>query len=269
MNTDKNMTDEEAKRFIRKRTIVSFSVFFIGIVLAVLAWNWLRSGKDDNGISSHLRTVLNADEKVNNAIFSEKHLEKEYPVSKADKDVRVNGDVGMGDNFDPSKWNLTIIRHPDCKLPDSVMHLGINDVRAFPKKSMTFQFKCIEGWSQISWWGGTKLSDFLKKYRLGTHSGRAPDSLHPEDMYKYIGFMTPDSAYYVGIDMKSAIHPQTLLCYEMNGDTLPMEQGFPLRLIIPIKYGVKNIKRIAYMYFSDTRPPDYWYERGYEYDAAL
>jgi DMSO/TMAO reductase YedYZ molybdopterin-dependent catalytic subunit len=77
--------------------------------------------------------------------------------------------------------------------------------------------------------------------------------------------ITPDKKYYVGIDMASAIHPQTLLCYEMNGMSLPMNQGNPLRLIIPVKYGIKSIKRIGTIYFSDQRPPDYWAERGYDY----
>lgn len=53
----------------------------------------------------------------------------------------------------------------------------------------------------------------MKKYHLGTHSGKAPDPKHPEDLYKYVGLITPDSGYYVGIDMKSIMHPQTLLCY--------------------------------------------------------
>ena len=86
---------------------------------------------------------------------------------------------------------------------------------------------------------------------------------------KFVGFNTPDKEYYVGIDMKSIVHPQTLLCYEMNGQPLPMNQGFPLRLIIPVKYGVKNIKRIGTIFFSNERPSDYWYERGYDYYGGL
>ena len=81
--------------------------------------------------------------------------------------------------------------------------------------------------------------------------------------------MTPDSGYYVGIDMKSMMHPQTILAYQLNNLPLPLNQGFPLRLIIPVKYGVKHLKRIGYIYFSDTKPKDYWFERGYDYDSAL
>lgn len=85
---------------------------------------------------------------------------------------------------------------------------------------------------------------------------------------KYISLATPDKGYYVGIDMPSALHPQTLLCYEMNGKPLPVNQGFPLRLIIPVKYGIKHLKRIGTIYFSNDKPADYWAERGYDYYAG-
>ena len=84
----------------------------------------------------------------------------------------------------------------------------------------------------------------------------------------YTGLSTPDQQYYVGIDMPSMVQPQTLLCYEMNGKPLPLNQGYPLRLIIPVKYGIKHLKRIGTIYFSDQKPPDYWAERGYDYYAG-
>jgi DMSO/TMAO reductase YedYZ molybdopterin-dependent catalytic subunit len=69
--------------------------------------------------------------------------------------------------------------------------------------------------------------------------------------------------------MPAAMHPQTLLVYEMNGKPLPMEHGGPLRLIIPHKYGVKNIKRIGRLIYADRPPKDYWAEQGYDYYAGL
>lgn len=86
---------------------------------------------------------------------------------------------------------------------------------------------------------------------------------------KYVGLQTPDEEYYVGIDMASAMHPQTLLCYEMNERPLLPEHGYPLRLIIPVKYGIKNLKRIGSVFFSNERPPDYWAEQGYDYYSGL
>ncbi len=81
----------------------------------------------------------------------------------------------------------------------------------------------------------------------------------------YVGMATPDKEYYVGLDMPSALHPQTILCYEMNGKLLPLNQGYPLRLIIPVKYGIKHIKRLGTITFNNQRPRDYWAERGYDY----
>jgi hypothetical protein len=260
---------ETTSRNIKKRTIISFSVFFVLLAAGFWGWKWLNRQDESDGALKPLRTVLNANEKVNDIFFSKNHLVKEYPKSKAEKDVRVNGDIGMGDNFDATKWKLNVTRHPESNSPDSVLLISLDEIMKLPYKDMTFNFKCIEGWSQITNWGGVKFSDFLTHYHLGTHSGKAPDPNHPEDMYKYVGLMTPDSAYYVGIDMKSIMHPQTILAYNMNDSILPDNQGYPLRLIIPIKYGIKSIKRIGYIYFSDTRPKDYWFEQGYDYDAAL
>ena len=105
---------------------------------------------------------------------------------------------------------------------------------------------------------GKQLISFAKKYNLTSQT-----------QMNYVGLITPDKGYYVGIDMPAIMHPQTLLCYEMNGKPLPMNQGYPLRLIIPVKYGIKNIKRIGTIFFSDEPPPDYWAERGYDYYSGL
>ncbi len=66
-------------------------------------------------------------------------------------------------------------------------------------------------------------------------------------------------------DMPSALHEQTLLCDSMNGEPLAPEHGAPLRLVIPLMYGTKHIKRIGTLRFTDRRPRDYWVERGYDW----
>jgi len=84
-----------------------------------------------------------------------------------------------------------------------------------------------------------------------------------------VGLETPDSGYYVGLDSDSALHPQTLLCYEMQGAPLTPAHGAPLRLVTPVKYGIKNIKRIGAIKFQDNRPADFWAEQGYDWYAGL
>jgi hypothetical protein len=244
-------------QFIVKKTIVSFFFFFLFIGGCIAGWKWLRrqplDGGLQGGIQQPLRNVLNKNEVIFGKIFSEQHLAKTYPVSAAAKRVRFNGDLGLRSEFDPATWKLGVVRSNG-----DTLQLTLDDIKKLPKTEIVFNFKCIEGWSQITYWGGVKFSDFVKAYGLDNESAM-----------KYVGLNTPDEEYYVGIDMPSMLQPQTILCYEMNGQPLPLNQGYPLRLIIPVKYGIKHLKRIGTVFFGNQRPPDYWAERGYDYYSGL
>ncbi|HZG24000.1 MAG TPA: molybdopterin-dependent oxidoreductase [Chitinophagaceae bacterium] len=245
------------EELVRKKTILSFTVFIVAFCLVVAGWSWLRKQPAEQGkrtgIQQPLRTVLNANEKVFNKTFSNAHLAKTYPLSAAVKKVRVNGNVGMGKDFDAASWKLQVL-----KAGGDTIYITLDDIKKLPKTEIVFDFKCIEGWSQVTHWGGVRFRDFVASYNLSA-----------EASMNYIGMNTPDREYYVGIDMLSAMHPQTLLCYEMNGKPLPVNQGYPLRMIIPVKYGIKSLKRIGTLFFSEQRPPDYWFERGYDYYSGL
>src|SRR5262245_21118482 len=94
--------------------------------------------------------------------------------------------------------------------------------------------------------GGIRFRDFMTHFRLGTRSGQAPEpERRPEDLYRYVYLATPNEDYYVGLDMASALHPQTLLCDTMNWRPLTREHGAPLRLYLAVKYGYKSLKRIG------------------------
>ena len=242
-----------SEKKIRSKTIISFSVFIVMMAFAIFSWKWLHKQSDEEGALKPLRKVLNNNESFFSNFFSDNHLAKTFPLSAAVHHVRVNGNDGMSEDFDASKWKLKVARNPG----DTLL-VTLDEIKALPKTEIVFDFKCIEGWSQITHWGGVKFSDFAQKYNL-----------NDQTKLNYVGLKTPDDGYYVGIDMPSIMHPQTLLCYEMNGKPLPMNQGYPLRLIIPVKYGIKHLKRIGAIFFSNERPPDFWYERGYDYYSGL
>jgi DMSO/TMAO reductase YedYZ molybdopterin-dependent catalytic subunit len=238
---------------IKRRTILSFSVFLVAAVAAFFIWKGLRNQQQDEGQPKTLRKALRVNETIFSGLFSEKKLVKTYPVSEAVKNVRVNGDYGLKDeSFDPTTWKMEVVKG----LGDTIS-VTMDEIKKLPKTDVVFDFKCIEGWSQKTWWGGVRFSDFIKAYGLDAQS-----------RLSYAGLVTPDKEYYVGIDMPSMLQPQTILCYEMNGKALPMNQGYPLRLIIPVKYGIKHIKRIGTLSFSNNRPADYWAENGYDYYAG-
>jgi len=148
--------------------------------------------------------------------------------------------------------------------------LTIEDIRKLPHVEMVMEFKCIEGWSEIVSWGGVRLRDLLAEFPpyIGNTSQFHPTKF-AADLPEYIAFETPDGQYYVGIEREVALHPQTLLVYEMNGQPLTPDHGAPLRLVTPLKYGIKQIKQIGRIAYTDQRPRDYWYEQGYDYSAGL
>jgi DMSO/TMAO reductase YedYZ molybdopterin-dependent catalytic subunit len=168
--------------------------------------------------------------------------------------LKPNGDIGMDDDIDANNWEIKVSNNeggPELKL-------SLADIRALPKIEMITRFCCIEGWSTITYWGGARFSDFTKKYFR-------PD----RKLTNFVSLATPGDDYYVGLDMKSALHPQTLLAYEQNGKSLADEHGAPLRLVIPVKYGIKNIKRVGMIEYTNDRPADYWAEEGYDWFAGL
>jgi hypothetical protein len=148
--------------------------------------------------------------------------------------------------------------------------LTMADVKKLPRVEMVTEFKCIEGWSEIVHWGGARLRDFLAAFPPLNGSHNQFDSREQASgIPKYVGFETPDGRYYVAIEREVALHPQTLLTYEMNGQPLTPDHGAPLRLVTPLKYGIKQLKQIGRMTYTDTQPHDYWHEQGYDYYAGL
>lgn len=255
--------DEIPESAVRRRLLQSFGVFAIGAAVPFGVYNWITNSPKLAGVRKPFRRVLDANEVIAKTYFSNSHLVPTFPVEEAARQARVNGFDGLRTPV-PEDWTLQI-ESPN-RPP---MALTMDAIKALPKHEMVYEFKCVEGWSQVQHWGGVRLSDFLEHYKLGTRSGNAPNPDRTDDLYKHVGMETPDKGYYVGIDIESAMHPQTLLAYELNGQPISAPHGAPLRLIIPVKYGVKNLKRIGRIFFADERPRDFWAERGYDYYVGL
>ena len=195
--------------------------------------------------------------KIAKSYFREDRLAPSVPAPPVGKTPRFNGDLGLKEEIDIKDWRLRISSEDasDERL------FTMTELTLLPRIDTTTDFQCIEGWTDRFSYAGIKFSDFLQETGLG----KQPDGTY----YPYVGLETPDHGYYVSIDMPSMLHPKTLLAYEMNGKPLLGQDGAPLRLIIPVKYGIKSIKRIGWIRFARQRPPDYWAERGYDWYAGL
>jgi DMSO/TMAO reductase YedYZ molybdopterin-dependent catalytic subunit len=124
-------------------------------------------------------------------------------------------------------WRLSI---------DGMVHeptsFSIAELRSYPSRSHITELACEEGWSYIAEWIGVPLFQVL--HRVG---------VHPQARYVVYASIEPDT--WDSIDMADALHPQTFLCYGMNGSELPVAHGGPLRMRLPRQIGYKNIKFIT------------------------
>jgi DMSO/TMAO reductase YedYZ molybdopterin-dependent catalytic subunit len=248
-------SDAEVDAEIRRLTRRSFATGAIAALAGGSALSWLVTRPTEDGVLWPLRRLLQFNERVAQALYDPRRLAPEFPLNRA-AELRVNGQVGLLNSVETKDWTVHITGKVE-------RHLPLSAIKALPAYEMTTEFKCVEGWSRVVNWKGVRLADFLAKFGVPS---------------EYIGLSTPPDAisesgqpdrYYVGLDRPSALHPQTLLCYEMNGRPLAAAHGAPLRLVSTVKYGYKCIKRISVIELSEHRPADYWAKRGYDWYAGL
>ncbi len=262
----KPLTDAQARDEIRRMTRRSFTVGALAAFAGAAGWGWLRSRPEEGGLAWPLRTALDLNERIAGSYFDARHLAPTF-AKAAVEPLRVNGHVGLAGGFEPRAWKLKV---RGAGVRQSTLAFTLNEIRQLPRTEMNIEFKCVEGWSRVMQFAGVRLYDFVTRFGVATKSGEKPDvRKRAEDLCKYAGFVTPDRGYYVGLDIASALHEQTLLCYEMNGEPLNNEHGAPLRLVTAVKYGYKSLKRVGTIFFGDERPADYWAERGYDWYAGL
>jgi DMSO/TMAO reductase YedYZ molybdopterin-dependent catalytic subunit len=254
-NTGGGTSDAAVEAEIRRLSRRSFATGAIAALVGGGGVGWLATRAEEDGIPWPLRRMLRFNEDVAQTFFSPQRLAPEFAREQA-AEPRVNGRVGLMSPAAADDWVVHLTGQVD-------RHVPLAAIKELPSYEMTTEFKCVEGWSRIVNWKGVRLADFLQKFGAAS---------------QYVGLSTPidgkDSAgradrYYVGFDRPSALHPQTLLAFEMNGQPLTEAHGAPLRLVSTVKYGYKCIKRVSVIDLSDVRPADYWAKRGYDWYAGL
>ncbi|WNJ16116.1 protein-methionine-sulfoxide reductase catalytic subunit MsrP [Pontibacter sp. G13] len=158
--------------------------------------------------------------------------------------------------FDTSDWQIEIAGHVEKK---GKMHLG-DIIKEMGTEERTYRFRCVERWSMAVPWTGFSLAKFIQY-------------LQPTDKAKYIKFTSFASAkqmpgvanqdwypwpYYEGLRMDEAMNEVALLATGIYGKPLPKQNGAPVRLVVPWKYGYKNIKSIVKMEFVSKQPQTFW-----------
>jgi methionine sulfoxide reductase catalytic subunit len=158
-------------------------------------------------------------------------------------------------SFNPEPWTVTVDGEAEVKGKYTLEDI----LKPHALEERIYRFRCVEAWSMVIPWVGFPLGDLLARFK-------------PTSQAKYVQFTTLydprrmpgerfrvlDWPYVEGLRMDEAMHPLTLMVVGLYGQTLPNQDGAPLRLIVPWKYGFKAIKAITKINFTERQPNTAW-----------
>ena len=199
-------------------------------------------------------------------------LAPEYAASAISPDFRANGSI------DPAAAEYVALRDGGFSdyrlivdgLVDRPLSLSLDDLRTRPSRTQITKHDCVEGWTSIGQWTGVRLETLIDE------AGLKPEA-------RYLVFHCFDALtqtedgprYYESIDLIDARHPQTILAYDMNGQTLGVPHGAPLRLRVERQLGYKHAKYIrrieaveSFAHIQGGRG-GYWEDQGYDWYAGI
>jgi sulfoxide reductase catalytic subunit YedY len=192
---------------------------------------------------------FNTDEKVS-AVNDVTHYNNFYEFGADKSDPARNSQ-----KFKTSPWTVSVEGEVKAPRKFSMDEL----LRVAPLEERIYRHRCVERWSIVVPWIGYSLGAILKQFEptpkakyIAFQSFYSRDEM-PESKYGGIEF-----PYVEGLRMDEAMHPLTLLCVGMYGETLPNQDGAPVRIIIPWKYGYKSIKSIVKIKFQEHEPVTTW-----------
>ena len=246
---------------------------FVWRVLAVTSAAVL-AGCDAVSRSSWAPKLLGAGEHVNKGsqrlLTSKTSLAQEFTEADLSPDFRSNGTASPEDETyqqhvanEFRDWKLKVdglVRTPT--------ELTLAQLRSMQSRTQITRHDCVEGWSAIGKWKGVQLSQVLALAQ-------------PTAAARYVVFHCADpmdengTKYYESIDLEDAHHPQTILAYELNGKTLPVANGAPIRVRIERQLGYKMAKYIMRIELVDSFASigdgkgGYWEDQGYEWYAGI
>ncbi len=164
--------------------------------------------------------------------FPAYHISEEIPLAPAGWTLAVGGLVAR-----PGRFSL-------------------DDLQRMPRTDVRVRHYCVEGWSAVASWHGVRVADLAAAVGADPRAG-------------YVEFRSFDAGYWSSWDRASALHPQSILAYGMNGAPLGPAHGAPLRLYAAVKLGYKMVKYLTAVNFLPSATGGYWEDRGYEWFAGV
>jgi DMSO/TMAO reductase YedYZ molybdopterin-dependent catalytic subunit len=247
---------EVASQVLRRRTRRDVLLFGAGAVAALAGAASLRRNINSPGKAWLLSRALRIDDDVAESLYSPRRTVPTYTKSQITP-LKNNYNGATPDPGYIPGWHLTV----DGLASGVSLALDIRSLMTrFSIHEQITRLVCVEGWSAIAWWAGLRFDDLLREYPPMSQA----KWVRVESSVNLDASGNPDH-YYVSIDLATARHPQTLLATHLNGHSLTVDHGAPLRLLAPVKLGLKNVKAITKLTYVAEEPRDYWVERGYSH----
>ncbi len=220
----------------------------------------VRRNLDSPGKEWFLNRALRIDDDVAEALYSVNRRVPTYTKSQITPLRNNYNGVTPDPGYIPG-WKLTL----DGLASGLSISLDIrNLLTRFSVHEQITRLVCVEGWSAVAWWSGLRFDDLLHAYPPMSQAKWAL----VESSVNLDASGNPDP-YFMSIDLPTTRHPQTLLATHFNGQPLTVDHGAPLRLLVPVKLGLKNVKAVTRITYFAEQPRDYWAERGYSYYDGL
>lgn len=195
-----------------------------------------------------LRKISEFNDGVQAALFNPNKLAPTYPESAITPDFPFNAYYSEDEApvVNGETYKLEVGGLVDQKTPWT-----LEELYKLPQERQITRHICVEGWSAIGSWTGTRLSDFLTRIGADTTA-------------KYVWFRCAEG-YSNTIDMPTALHPQTQMTFKYGNDILPVKYGYPMKIRIPTKLGFKNPKHVVSLYVTNKDMGGYWEDQGYNW----
>jgi methionine sulfoxide reductase catalytic subunit len=232
--------------FRRRRTLLQFGVG----ALVSAAWPYARAQANSPtplpgrpSPSSSMEKPTPAALVTNYCNFYEFGTDKEDPAKQAPQRLKLR------------PWTVRIdgeVRKPQTLDIDTLLKLA-------PMEERVYRLRCVETWSAVVPWVGYSLSELVRRVEP-TGNARFVEFTTLADPGQMPGLSYPviDWPYTEGLRLDEAMHPLALIAFGMYGQTLPAQNGAPLRLVVPWKYGFKSAKSIVRIRFSEKQPSTAW-----------
>ena len=213
---------------------------------------------DSRGPKSAEKLLRYAERKnlgVERALFRHTAIDKvrpsAYDAGNKLPSYYISKSVPVWDEGVRGKWALEV-----SGLVAKPMRLMLEDLQRLPRVSNRVNHYCVEGWTAVETWIGVPFSELAK------FVGVLPEA-------HYVDFQSFDDDYHESWDLESAMHPQTVVAYGLDGRMLEPAHGAPARVFSPVKLGYKNTKYLTKIVFLPKPNGGYWSDQGYEWYGGV